>query len=90
MGREELLQIDSLLRRAEKLGYYHSNGKMFEKLCLTADNKTKKIQANNNHVLYQFLPRKNRSITIFVRENVILYYLLKMIETSSILRVLFM
>ena len=59
MGREELLRIDSFLRRAKKLGYYHSNGKMFEELCLTADDKLfKKIQANNNHVLHQFLPEK--------------------------------
>ena len=85
MGREELLRIDSFLRRAKKLGYYHTNGKMFEKLCLTADDKLfKKIQANNNHVLHQFLPEKNRLITIFVRENMIMYYHLRMIETSSI------
>ena len=59
MGREELLRIDSFLRRAKKLGYYHTNGKMFEELCLTADDKLfKKIQANNNHVLHQFLPEK--------------------------------
>ena len=36
-----------------------TNGKMFEELCLTADDKLfKKIQANNNHVLNQFLPEK--------------------------------
>ena len=85
MGREELLRIDSFLRCAKKLGYYHTNGKMFEELCLTADDKLfKKIQANNNHVLHQFLPEKNRLFTIFVRENMILYYHLRMIETSSI------
>ena len=68
MGREELLRIDSFLKRAKKLGYYHTNGKMFEELCLTEDDKLfKKIQANNNHVLRQFLPEKNRSITIFVK-----------------------
>ena len=39
MGREELLRIDSFLRHAEKLGYYPTNGKMFEELCLTADAK---------------------------------------------------
>ena len=39
MGREELLRIDSFLRRAKKLGYYHSDGKMFEELCLNVDDK---------------------------------------------------
>ena len=55
---------------------------------LTADDKLfKKIQANNNHCLHQFLRsyrEKKQSIKIFIRENMILYFLLKMIETSSI------
>ena len=65
MGREELLRIDSFLKRTKKLGYYNTNGEMFEELCLTEDDKLfKKIQANNNHVLHQFYLKKKWSITI--------------------------
>ena len=38
MGREELLRIDLFLRRAKKLGKL-TDGKMFEELCLTADDE---------------------------------------------------
>ena len=85
IGREELLRIDLFLRQTKKLGYYPTDGKMFEELSLTVDDKLfKKIQANNNHVLHQFLPEKNRLIIILEREIMILYHLLKTIKTSSI------
>ena len=61
MGRDDVGRIDSFLRRAKKFGYYSQDGKMFDELCLKADDELfKKVRTNTNHVLHRFLPEQKQ------------------------------
>jgi len=61
-GRDDVGRIDSFLRRAKKFGYYSQDGKMFDELCLKADDELfKKVRTNTNHVLHsRFLPEQKQ------------------------------
>ena len=52
-------EIDAFLNKSKKFGYYPADGKNFQALCDTADQRLFiKIQNNPQHVLYKLLPDK--------------------------------
>ena len=60
-GKEERGRIDAFLRRSRKHGYYEENGRTFDKLCETADERLfNRMQTNSRYVLCKFLPDKQQ------------------------------
>src|SRR4051812_43211579 len=51
--------IEAFLHKSKRVGFYPANGKTFEELCSTVDDRLfNKICTNNDHILYRFLPPK--------------------------------